>query len=363
MSLLQFIVIIASVIFILFGRDIYKRQKATVLHFLVFFGWGALLLLFALDNNLLNRFWSVFGLTRGADLIVYVSIIILFYLFIDLYNHHSKDKSQLSSLISILAINDLYNQLQTKIYQKPTKKSNKEKMLFLIRAYNEEQTIGKVIDDIVQAWYTKIIIINDGSTDQTWSIVEHKQQSYPDILILHTMHSINRGGWAANRTGFNFVSKYAQELDIDRVITFDADGQMDVSDMKAFYHIMQSRPADIYIGSRFISGAQAHNIPSSRKIILYISHIVTRIFYGTKMSDPHNGFRVVSISTIQKIKITADGMHYANEINEQIKKYKLHYEEVPVHIRYTKYSLTKGQKNSNSIKLAIEMIYKKLFFR
>jgi len=100
-----------------------------------------------------------------------------------------------------------------------------------------------------------------------------------------------------------------------------------------------------------------------RKIILYVSKLVTRIFYGTKVSDPHNGFRVIHVDTINKFKITADGMHYANEINEQIKEHRLHYEEVPVHIRYTSYSLAKGQKNSNSIKLAIEMIYKKIFFR
>lgn len=104
---------------------------------------------------------------------------------------------------------------------------------------------------------------------------------------------------------------------------------------------MQSTPADLYLGSRFIAGAQAYNIPLMRKIILTLSKIVTKIFYGTQVSDPHNGFRVISVGALQKINITADGMHYANEINEQIKIHKLHYEEVPVHIRYTAYSLAK----------------------
>jgi len=56
-------------------------------------------------------------------------------------------------------------------------------------------------------------------------------------------------------------------------------------------------------------------------------------------------------------------MHYANELNEQIKKHKIKYKEIPVHIRYTEHSLRKWQKNSNSIKLAVEMIHKKIFFR
>ena len=106
-------------------------------------------------------------------------------------------------------------------------------------------------------------------------------------------------------------------------------------------------------------------MPPLRKVILSISKLVTRVFYGSEVSDPHNGYRVISLSALRKIILTADGMHYANELNEQIQKLDFHYVEVPVHIRYTDHSLTKAhrQKNSNSIKLAVEMIYKKLFFK
>jgi hypothetical protein len=92
--------------------------------------------------------------------------------------------------------------------------------------------------------------------------------------------------------------------------------------------------------------------------------MITLVFYGAKVSDPHNGYRVISVEALQKINLTADGMHYANELQEQIKKNHLSFVEVPVHIVYTEYSMTKahGQKNSNSLKLAAEMIYKKIFF-
>lgn len=102
-----------------------------------------------------------------------------------------------------------------------------------------------------------------------------------------------------------------------------------------------------------------------RRIILRISRVITFVFYGANVSDPHNGYRVISLDALKKINITADGMHYANELNESIKKLKLSFEEVPVHIRYTEYSLNKAhrQKNSNSLKLAMEMIYKKIFYR
>lgn len=93
--------------------------------------------------------------------------------------------------------------------------------------------------------------------------------------------------------------------------------------------------------------------------------MVTLVFYGASVSDPHNGYKIISTSALEKINLTADGMHYANELQEQIKRNKLSFREVPVHIVYTEYSMNKEhrQKNSNSIKLAIEMIYKKIFFR
>ena len=82
-------------------------------------------------------------------------------------------------------------------------------------------------------------------------------------------------------------------------------------------------------------------MPFMRRIILGIAKIVTSIFYGSKITDPHNGYRVISLSALRKFVITADGMHYANEINEQIQSHKMDYKEIPVHIRYTDYSLAK----------------------
>jgi hypothetical protein len=126
---------------------------------------------------------------------------------------------------------------------------------------------------------------------------------------------------------------------------------------------LEGRKPDLYLWSRFLEGAKTENMPAFRRFILFISKLVTMIFYGADVSDPHSWYRVVSLPALRKITITADGMHYANELNEQIQKLGFHYVEVPVHIRYTEYSLQKWQKNSNSIKLGMEMIYRKLFFK
>lgn len=364
MSLLQFIIIIAAIVFILFGIDLYKRKKMNILHFIVFLWGGAAVILFAFNQNLLNTFGEFFGLARGADVLVYGAIILLFYFYIELLNQHTKDKYQLTRLISRKAIHETYNQEKERIttFQNTNEKDD---FIFNLRVYNEWQVIGSVIDEIINAGFSKILIINDGSQDNTEEVILTKQKQYTNKLIMIASHDINRGGWAANQTGYNFIKKYGDELKIKRFVGYDADGQMEINDMNTFLKIMKEYKADLYIWSRFISWAKAENISNSRKIILWISKLVTRIFYGTQVSDPHSGYRVIHLSALRKIELTSDGMHYANELNEQIQKYKMKYKEVPITIKYTEYSTTKAhrQKNSNSIKLGLEMIYKKIFFR
>lgn len=331
-----------------------------------------MIVLFTLNQSLLDQFGKIFGVARGADLLVYVSLILLFYFYIDVLNKHTKDKFQLTRLISQTAINAWYQESQNQIASRHND-DKKDDFVFNIRIYNEAQAVGAVIDEIIDAGFRKLILINDGSSDNSLQVLHQKKKQYPDKLIIILDHTINRWGGAANQSWYNFVKKYGDELKIKRFVGFDSDGQMDVKDMETFIHHIDSdqklwldlenKKPDLYLGSRFLEGSRVENMPWFRKTILAIARLVTRIFYGTKVTDPHIGYRVISLPTLRKFVITADGMHYANEVNEQIKRHHMKYREIPVHIKYTDYSLTKGQKNSNSLKLASEMIYKKIFFR
>jgi len=372
MSLLQIILILAAVVFILFGVDLYKRKKMNVLHFVIFFFGGGTIILFVLDTSLLNNFWKFFGIGRGADLLVYVSLILLFYFYIELLNKLTKDKVQLTRFISQSAIKTSYTAYKDTI--KNWKNTDyKDQFVFSIRVFNEEKAVGAVIDEIISHGFKKILLVDDGSMDGSLAVLESKQQQYPEALLIILSHTINRWGGAANQTGYNFVKLYGDELKVSRFVSYDADGQMDIHDMKVFMHHIQeaerfgldleSRKPDLYLWSRFLEWAKTENMPFLRRCILFVSRLVTMVFYGADVSDPHSGYRVISLPALRKITITADGMHYANELNEQIQKLGFHYVEVPVHIRYTEYSLQKWQKNSNSIKLAMEMIYRKLFFK
>ncbi len=342
-----------------------------VLHFVVFFIGGAMVGIFALNQELLNQFGNFFGVARGADLLVYISLILLFYFYINALNRQTKDTFQLTKLISQTAINEGYEENKDKIAHRKNE-WEKDDFIFNIRVYNEDASVvSDVIDEIIHAWFRKLLLISDGSN--ILQTLLQKQGQYPNEMIIILSHTINRWWWAANQTWYNFVKKYWDELKIKRFVGFDSDGQMNIKDMNVFMQYihadqklwldLENKKPDLYLGSRFIGGSKVENMPTMRKYILIIAKLVTRIFYGAKLTDPHSWYRVISLSALRKIFITSDGMHYANEVNEQIKKYHMKYKEIPVHIKYTDYSLKKWQKNSNSLKLAAEMIYKKIFFR
>jgi len=164
----------------------------------------------------------------------------------ELVNKHTKDKMQLTRLISQTAINEAYAESKDQIKKYKNKDPN-DAFIFNLRIYNEGSIVGKVIDEIFASGFSKIIAINDGSSDETLSILQEKRKKYSDKLLIIASHTINRGGGAANQTGFNFIKKYYSELKVKRMVTYDADGQMNIKDMDVFQSHMKRHPAEVYL--------------------------------------------------------------------------------------------------------------------
>lgn len=372
MSLLQFTVIISSVIFIFFALDLYQRKKITILHVVVFVWWTSMIWLFWFYPNLLDKFWSIFGAARWADVLVYIGIISLMYLYFELLNASVKDDYHLTNLISHLAVSQAYERHHSQISSHPLPNNPKDQYIFFIRAYNEYETIKQVIDEVIEDGFSKILIVDDSWREQFNTIIRSKQLEYSNALIIHIKHNINRGrggGWASLKTGLLFLREYGNLLGVKRVVWYDADAQMDIKDMKTFMSTIhqqehrKSYPYDVLLGSRFVTWGKAHNIPIMRRIILFGAKFVTYLFNRIWISDSHCWYRVYSLKTAQCINISSDGMVYANELNEELKRLWCHFIELPVHIKYTDYSLGRGQRNSNAVNILIQLLYRKLFFR
>lgn len=219
----------------------------------------------------------------------------------------------------------------------------------IIAAFNEEKVIKEVLENLKRVRpKDAIVVVDDCSDDNTYEVIK----SVKNIFLLR--HIINLGQGAALQTGIEFAKK----LGVTYVVTFDADGQHDPNDIERFIKVMEEEDLDIAMGSRFLE--IKNEIPYMKKIILKLSTIFTRIVNGINVTDTHNGFRVINIKKFPKFKITQNRMEHASEIYDIIKQNNLKYKELPCHIYYTEYSISKGQSITNSINIVIEYIVQRL---
>lgn len=215
------------------------------------------------------------------------------------------------------------------------------KIVIVIPAYNEEKLVKSVVVD-VRKFTHWVIVVDDGSTDQTYE----KAKEAGAIVLRHV---INRGQGAALKTGIDF----AQLLNADIIVTFDADGQHLASDIPRMIQPILDGKADLVLGSRFLN--ESSNAPWLRKCVLKMSIIFTFLFYRLKLTDSHNGFRAFSREAAQKIDILQDRMAHASEIVGEIIKHQLSYCEIPVTIKYTEYSIKKGQSVLDAWKILMDL--------
>ena len=116
--------------------------------------------------------------------------------------------------------------------------------------------------------------------------------------------------------------------------------------------------ADVALGSRFLTNAS--NIPRTRQLVLGAALLFTRLTSRIQLTDVHNGFRVLSRKFCQEFEFKQNRMAHASEILEHIAAEKVRYIEYPVSITYTEYSMRKGQKSSNAIRVLLELLMHRL---
>jgi glycosyltransferase involved in cell wall biosynthesis len=191
------------------------------------------------------------------------------------------------------------------------------------------------------------VVVDDGSTDDTLA-----QLKCLPIFLLR--HPINRGQGAALQTAIDFALRNGADI----IVTFDADGQHNEEDIQAIIEPILRGECDLTLGSRFLG--QAHNIPLTRKFLLKVGVLFTRVISGIRVTDVHNGLRAFSRKAASSMKISLDRMGHASEILDQSKAASLRYKEVPVNIYYSPHSLTKGQSSWNALAITFQILIAKI---
>ena len=190
-----------------------------------------------------------------------------------------------------------------------------------IPAYNEENKIASIITKLKKITDT-IIVCNDGSSDLTGEIAA-------ELGAIVINHDKNKGYGSAIRSIF----LKARELKFDNLLTFDADGQHRIEDVKSVLKPIENEQADIVIGSRFLS-KKSDEMPNYRKMGIKLITKVTNMSITEKLTDSQSGFRAYNKKVLENIIPTDEGMGVSTEILIKASKLDFKIAEVPIKVNY-----------------------------
>jgi glycosyltransferase involved in cell wall biosynthesis len=213
----------------------------------------------------------------------------------------------------------------------------------VVPLYNEGQVIGDVVRAARQT-FPHIVCVDDGSSDDS-------ARAAAEAGAVVVRHPVNLGQGAALQTGF----EYALSIPSMRwVVTFDADGQHQVDDVLAMLTKATAEDLQVVFGSRFLDDRTHAGF--AKKTVLRMAVGYTNLTTHTRLTDAHNGLRVLRRDVVERIDITQNRMAHASELVAQIGAMSIRYGEAPVHILYTDYSRAKGQSLWNAVNILAELI-------
>jgi polyprenyl-phospho-N-acetylgalactosaminyl synthase len=220
------------------------------------------------------------------------------------------------------------------------------KIFIVVAAWNEQKRIKQVLKNLLDFGYF-VIVINDGSTDQT----EEEILKIKNEKLFYLKHQLNRGQGASLQTG----NVFAQSKNADIVVHFDGDGQFLPEEIMPSIQPIIQEGFNFVIGSRFLQ--KNNGMPFLKKKIIHpVSRIINFFLTGVLLSDAHCGFRAFDRLSLKEIKIIQDGMSHNSEIIAKVKKSKLKFKEVPITVIYHEF----GQGIGGGFKILKELFLSKI---
>lgn len=203
----------------------------------------------------------------------------------------------------------------------------------LVPVFNEQDTVGSVLDAVRGIYDGELIVIDDGSTDETPRVLANRS----DIAVVRLDRNCGYG--CALRIGFDV----ARELGVSRLITMDCDGQHEPAHIPQFLDALDSGH-DIVSGSRYLpsSGAAGEAPADRREINTRITALVNDLT-SWGITDSFCGFKAYRMDALGKISLTECG--YAMPLEMWAKAFRagLTVREIPVERIYCSHDRSFGE--------------------
>lgn len=223
--------------------------------------------------------------------------------------------------------------------------NSKDDIYIVVPAYNEEKTVSQIIEGIAEEGYN-VVLVNDGSKDNTLNLVIESKRKYPDKIFVIS-HMINRGLGAALKTGMTVALNKGAEY----ILTFDADGQHEIGDIAKVVKPLQDGEADACIGARPLK-----DMPLSKSFANGVMNFLTLIFYGCNVQDSQSGLRGFTADTARQIDVVSSGYGVSSEFIKEISDKDFRLAEVTITTIYTPETQSKGTDAIVGLKILFKMI-------
>ena len=196
------------------------------------------------------------------------------------------------------------------------------KVLLIIPAYNEEESLRSLIEEIKTVCSEMdYLVVNDCSSDDTERLLEELGANYISLPC-------NMGIGGAVQSGY----RYAAQNGYDIAIQIDGDGQHDVRFVKDMVKLIEDKQADVVIGSRFID-KEGFQSSQARRIGIRILSMLIRLMCGAKVKDVTSGFRAVNRRFIELFAENYPDDYPEPEVIVTAKLYGAVIKELPVVMR------------------------------
>lgn len=191
----------------------------------------------------------------------------------------------------------------------------------VIPAYNEEKSIGDVIDQVRDACpEAEVVVVDDASKDRTGQIARGR-----GVTVVR--NPINRGKGGATKVGF----KYLSGRDIKFYAFIDSDKTYPATNIPELYRLCNTEKADIAVGSRFLCSNQG--MPLIRKIGNTIFAKMLSFYTGGRTTDTSTGLRVINDRILDFVDLLPDGLDFDTCMTATALFKELNYHEVPISYR------------------------------
>ena len=162
------------------------------------------------------------------------------------------------------------------------------RLCVVIPTYNHDKTLAQVINDVLRYTHA-VIVVNDGSTDNTSEILKKMAESIEVVT-----YEANKGKGYALQCGFD----RAEALGYKSAITLDSDGQHFASDIEVFVKAAEANPDTFFIGQRIIEGVR----PSGNGFANRFSNFWFAVQTGRRLQDTQNGFRLYPLAAMRGLR-------------------------------------------------------------